>query len=338
MAIALYADILNFVSSQSTMFIGSKTQAVANAIKPAVVTLMGCYIILWGLAHIRGLVQEPIMEFVMRIVKMVAIVGIGISLWGYNDYVVDTFTKSPDTLAAAMGGGTSTTNTLDNVLDKTFTIGSKFWEAAGLKNIGGYLAALLVWLVGIIVTAYAAFLIILSKIFLAVLVALGPIFIALLLFDTTAKFFESWIAQMANYALVVPLVVAVNIFILGMFQSAADQAALIGEIKIMHIFPLLVTAVVSVLVLAQIPNVASGLAGGIAMSSYGMGRKMLGKAADAGAYAGKKSARAAGKAAAAGAKKGYQAYKARRNTVKGEKSSGAGRTKIQRTHDARKAA
>lgn len=312
----LYAGMMSFIDAQTSTYVSSKTQAVASAIQPAVVSLMGSYIILWGLAHIRGMVQEPVMEFVMRVIKIVGILAIGISLWGYNAYVTDTFMNSPDSLASALGGSkVSTINTLDDTLDKIFDIGANFWQQAGLRNIGAYLAALLVWLVGIVVTAYAAFLIILSKILLAVLIALGPIFIALLLFETTAKFFESWIAQLSNYALTVPLVTAVNVFILGMFKSAAVQAAALGTVQIADIFPLLVTSVISVLVLAQVPNVASGLAGGIAMSSYGAGRLALRSAGKPAKFAGKKAAQGAAKGTRLAARKAVTAYRSRRNKV-----------------------
>ena len=45
---------------------------------------------------------------------------------------------------------------------------------------------------------YTMFLLALSKIALSVLIALGPIFMALLLFETSKRFFESWIAQLAT--------------------------------------------------------------------------------------------------------------------------------------------
>ena len=68
---------------------------------------------------------------------------------------------------------------------------------------------------------YAMFLLALSKIALCDPLALGPFFIALLLFETTKRFFESWIAQMANYAFVTILTVMVAALMMGLVSTAA---------------------------------------------------------------------------------------------------------------------
>lgn len=283
----IYTNMFAFVNRQSQFFISDVTKLVAESIQPAVVTAMSIYVIFWGLAHIRGMVKEPILEFALRMAKMVAIFAIGVGMWKHNEYIVDTFVKSPGVLAAAIAGtGTAgeadneNIRTFDKMLDDTFTVGKAFYDQGSvLSNFGAYIAAFVVWVAGVVITAYGAFLIILSKVFLSVIIALGPIFISLLLFDATAKFFEGWISQMSNYALMTPLVTAANVFIIEMFQGVAEQTAAKGTAAVIaDIFPMIVTAAVSVMVLHQIPSVASGLAGGVAISSLGVGRKVFGAA------------------------------------------------------------
>lgn len=283
----IYANMFAFVNNQSKYFISDVTKLVADAIQPAVVTLMGVYVILYGLAHIRGMVKEPIVEFALRMFKMIFIFAVGVGMWKHNDYIVDTFIKSPSTLAAAIAGkGTGDAaseeniRTFDKMLDDTFTVGKAFYDQGSvLSNFGAYIAAFVVWVAGVVITAYGAFLIILSKVFLSVIIALGPIFISMLLFDATSKFFEGWISQMSNYAVMTPLVTAANVFIIEMFQGVAEQTAEKGTAAVIaDVFPMIVTAAVSVMVLHQIPSVASGLAGGVAVSSMGVGRKVFGAA------------------------------------------------------------
>lgn len=72
---------------------------------------------------------------------------------------------------------------------------------------------------------YTIFLLALSRIALSVLLALGPLFLALLMFETTKRFFESWIAQMANYAFITILTVMVAALMLTLVSTAAAQAA-----------------------------------------------------------------------------------------------------------------
>ena len=76
------------------------------------------------------------------------------------------------------------------------------WSNGGVfsGDFGYYVAGAVVWVIVGLLCVYVMFLIALSSVALAVLLALGPLFLALLLFDGTRRFFESWIAQLANYA------------------------------------------------------------------------------------------------------------------------------------------
>jgi type IV secretion system protein VirB6 len=115
------------------------------------------------------------------------------------------------------------------------------------------------------------FLIALSGIALAVLLALGPMFITLLLFDATRRFFEAWLAQLANYALITILTVLVAALLLQVVESYAVQTAARGTaIATVDALNMVLVAVLVFLLLRQVMPIASGLAGGIALSSFGM--------------------------------------------------------------------
>ena len=117
---------------------------------------------------------------------------------------------------------------------------------------------------------YTIFLLTLSRIALSVLLALGPLFIAMLLFGTTKRFFESWVAQMANYAFIALLTVMVAALMLTVIGTAADQAlAQGGSIQIAHAVRLCLAAGLTFLVMRQVMPIAAGLASGIALSTFG---------------------------------------------------------------------
>jgi len=117
---------------------------------------------------------------------------------------------------------------------------------------------------------YTMFLIALSGIALAVLLALGPLFITLLLFDATRRFFEAWLAQLANYALITILTVLVAALLLQVVESYAAQTAARGTaIATVDALNMMLVAVLVFLLLRQIMPIAAGLAGGIALSSFG---------------------------------------------------------------------
>ena len=89
--------------------------------------------------------------------------------------------------------------------DSLLSQGSLFSES-GLSLIA---CGLICYLCIGLTTLYVAFLMALALVALAILLALAPLFIAMLLFDSTKRFFEAWIAQLANYALVIILVASV---------------------------------------------------------------------------------------------------------------------------------
>jgi type IV secretion system protein VirB6 len=126
-----------------------------------------------------------------------------------------------------------------------------------------------VWLTVGLLCIYVMFLIALSSIASAVLLAVGPIFIALCLFDTTRRFFEAWIAQLANYALITILTVLVSALLLHLMESYATQTAGRGAtLKIVDALDLVLMAALVLLLMRQIMPIASALAGGIALSSF----------------------------------------------------------------------
>jgi len=329
-----YQDGLTYVNGVCNSYIGTNVAAVASAIAPAAYTLLSVYVILWGLASMRGMIQEPILDAAVRLMKIAFIFGIGIQLAEYNVYVTDTFFNGPEQLAAVLTNATTNqtaVGSLDQVLDQGFKIGKAFWDKGGILDgdFGMYLVALLVWAVTIAVTAYAFFLIVLAKIALSLIISVGPLYIISLLFQPTADFFSGWIKQLANYFMLMVLVIASNVFVMTLFQRAASGATAISSTaQIDQIFPFLIMGVVSSLVIAQLPMIAAGLAGGISLSSYGMGRLGLsvlsrpGRDLASAGYRGGKRAAASGskKAARAGWNatdgRAYSAFKNRnRNSV-----------------------
>lgn len=320
----IYNELMSFVDTTCNSYIGSNVAAVANAIEPAAVTLLGVYVILWGFAHLQGLIKEPILDVVKRVIKIGLIVGIGLRLGSYNTYVTDTFFNAPQDLANALAGSTPAggiINSLDTILAKAFDVGDIFWDEGGMTSIGYYLMAFFIWGMGMVVTAYAGFLMALSKIAMAIIISLGPLFIISLLFDASKRFFESWVAQLANYFLVVVLVVASNLFTIKLFARAAEKAAALGSnVEIAQLLPFFVTAGVSLLVLAQIPHIAAGLAGGISLSSFGMGRlslSLFSRSVRAGYRRGSQGLQAAGRGLKYAARRPSTYYRNRRqNQIK----------------------
>ncbi|MFX6153110.1 type IV secretion system protein, partial [Acinetobacter baumannii] len=74
---------------------------------------------------------------------------------------------------------TSSKNTLDKILSDGLDTGKVFWEQGSLNpldmDIGPLIMAVFTWFAVFVCTAYAGFLMVLSKMALSVLVGIGPI-------------------------------------------------------------------------------------------------------------------------------------------------------------------
>jgi len=262
-----------WLNGQLATYIGDNTARLAGVLEPAVVTLATVYVMAWGYLHLTGKIDEPLMAGVKRIVMLAIILGVGLRLWLYNTLIVDTFYSAPAQLAAAVIGSSDPVGTIDAIWERGGTVAGILWDkgAFGVTGIGFVLAGGVVWCLIGLLCVYAMFLIALSSIALAVLLALGPLFIASLFFDATRRFFSAWIAQLANYGLITILTVMIAALLLQVVQSYATQTAARGTgILTVDALHMVLITVLVFLILRQVMPIASGLAGGLALSTFGL--------------------------------------------------------------------
>jgi type IV secretion system protein VirB6 len=271
--VGFFATFWSWLNGQLAGYIGDNTARLAGILEPVVVTLATIYVMAWGYLHLMGKINEPIDAGLKRIALIALVLGVGLRLWLYNTLIVDTFYNAPAQLAAAMVGANDPVGTIDAIWDSGGIVAGNLWDKGGLwkGDFGFYLAGAVVWCLMGVLCVYAMFLIALSSIALAVLLALGPLFIGLLFFDATRRFFSAWVAQLANYALITLLTVMVAALLLRVVQSYAAQTAARGSaILTVDALNMMLIAVLVFLVLRQVMPIASALAGGLALHSFGI--------------------------------------------------------------------
>jgi type IV secretion system protein VirB6 len=253
-------------------YIGNNTARVASALEPAVVTLATVYLMVWGYMHLTGRIDEAFAAGLKRIVVLAVVLGVALQLWLYNSVIVDTFYVAPAQLAAAVVGSADPVGTIDSIWQQGGTVAAELWtRSVAFTDVGNCIAGLVVFLLIGLVCVYAMFLIALSSIASAVLLAIGPLFIAMLLFDSTRRYFEAWIAQLMTYALISILTVLVSALLLQIVQSYALQTAARAEaIATVDALDMLLVSALVFLLMRQIMPIAGGLAGGFALTSFGM--------------------------------------------------------------------
>jgi len=268
-----FAQFWQWLTDKLTDYVSVNVAATATAIEPAAVSLAVIYVMVWGFLHLRGAVEEPVLTGAMRIVRLVVVFGVGLRLWQYNAAIVDTFFEAPVQLAAQLAGAADPVATVDTLWDRGGTVAALLWEKGGVFNgdVGYYIAAVIVYVLMGAVCVYTLFLMALARVALAVLLAIGPLFIVLMLFDGTKRFFEAWVAQLANYALVGVLAVLVATLLMTVVEAYAAQTAARGAaILTVDALDMLLVAGLVLLILRQVLPIAARLAGGVALASHGV--------------------------------------------------------------------
>ena len=267
-----FAEFNVWLNGLLATYIGTNTARVAAALEPTIVTLAVVYVMIWGYLQLMGRIDEPLVTGLKRILTLAIILGVALHLWLYNELIVDTFFSAPSALAARVIGASDSVTIVDQIILSGDDAASLLLKKGGLwhGDVAYYIAGFAVYLIVGLTAIYTIFLLTLSRIALSILLALGPLFVALLFFDTTKRFFESWVAQLANYAFVTILTVLVAALMMMLISTAAQQAASAGgEIQIAQAVRVCMAAGLTFLVMRQVMPMAAGLASGLALSTFG---------------------------------------------------------------------
>jgi type IV secretion system protein VirB6 len=268
-----FAEFSAWLNTLLAGYIGDNTARIAGTLEPAIVTLGVIYVMVWGYLELTGQIEEPFIGGVKRIITLAVILGCALQLWLYNTVIVDTFFNAPAQLGAVVVGAFNPVDIVDQIIFEGGDAANLLIQKGGILdgNFAYYLAGFGVYLIVGLTAIYTIFLLALSRIALSVLLALGPLFIALLLFDSTKRFFEAWLAQLANYAFITILTVLIAALMLRVVTVSAQQAVTTGGgIQIANAVRVCMAAGLTFLVMRQVMPMAAGLASGLALSSFGV--------------------------------------------------------------------
>ncbi|ACL64485.1 TrbL/VirB6 plasmid conjugal transfer protein [Anaeromyxobacter dehalogenans 2CP-1] len=278
----LFTPLFAELDRISTAFAQDVSSRVIVAITPVLAAGLTVWFIAWGILVMRGAVDQPVREFLGKVIRTALIVSVALGAGLYQRDVVEVIRTVPDDLAAAVAGGEANVRFGAGPLDTGSTQAALIDRAAGQgllkaedafekgglmtqQGIAFYTFGVLMLLATVVMVGVGGALILVAKVMLALLAGLGPLFIAALLFDATRRFFDRWIAMIATYALVVVLFAAVFTFMLAIFANYMSGVALDGNMNVAYgIGGALILTVVSVAILKELHHLAVGLGGGYA--------------------------------------------------------------------------
>lgn len=261
----IFGPAYTYVDGQLSSFLGTGLGNVLAAVRGPLLVALTLYVVLYGYAIFRGAITEPVMDGVVRLVKLCFIYTAATTV-AYNDYVTQPlFTDLPNWLAGAISGGpvTSVGSSFDKFLARGFDLATSITDTATIVDPSPYITAGIVIIATVIVTGLGFGIVMIAKVALALLVALGPIFIACLVFDASRQFFFGWLKQGVNYLVLFAIIIVIFEMILALVDA---QWGSINSQADPEMGGILFTAlcILGGIFFLQTPNIAAGIAGGAA--------------------------------------------------------------------------
>lgn len=273
----LFKNIFFILDESLNTYIVDTVGNIITFASPLFTSMMIVFVAMWGYLMMLGRVQEPLQDGVFRIIRIGGIMALGLTVGTYMGVVVTFLQQGPEHISAVVSGaGGTSADTLDALFSQVFAVADAAWKEGGVLdgNFGLYLIALIVLVIGSGLTLFIAFLILLAKLMTTVLLGIGPLFIICLLFKVTQRFFESWIAMLSNFGLLLVLASSVGTLMTSLAQTyidklapneaAAAEAANLGDAAM-----LCLVFALCILVVRQVPSISAALGGGVALATQG---------------------------------------------------------------------
>ncbi|WP_421937320.1 type IV secretion system protein [Phenylobacterium sp.] len=258
----IFAPAYAYVDEKLAAFLetgaGNVIAEVAGPLRVALVL----YVVLYGIAILRGAIAEPFMDFAVRSLKL-ALVYLLATTAAYGAWITQPlFHGLPEMLARAIAGPAASDAgaAFDQFFNRAAYLGEKVAEQATLIDWLPLLVSGAVWVCGALAAALGFGIVALAKVALAFLVALGPIFVACALFESSRRYFFGWLSQAVNYLVLFALILLMFELVLAMVADqwgAIDSGdAMAGGLMFIAL------CLLGAIFFLQTPAIAAGIAGG----------------------------------------------------------------------------
>lgn len=259
---AIFQPAYSFVDSKLDVFLNERASSVMAQVSGPLRAALVLYVLLYGFAILRGAIQEPFMDFVVRSIKLAFIYMLATTV-AYSTYVTQPlFHVLPDTLTQAISGSgvPDVGSAFDQFFARAAYLAEKIWNKATPVNFAPLILSAVVYIVGALAAAIGFGVVLIAKVALALLVALGPIFVACSLFDATRRFFFGWLSQAVNYLVLFALIITVFQLILSLV--AQQWGSIDGSDPMAGGLLFVALCLLGSIFFLQTPAIAAGIAGG----------------------------------------------------------------------------
>lgn len=301
----IFSDSYTFFDGKLNSFLNDHLSNVLDQVRGPLTGALVIYLAIYAILIMRGVVQEPLQDFVWRGAKLALLFAAATTV-AYQDWIVEPLFKgAPGAVSQAISGVDYKTAgaSFDKLLNKAAEVYTRLQTqsaALPITSIGLALqmtfAALILELCAAIACIIGFTLTIFALIGLAITICLGPIFIAFSLFEWGKGMFQGWLRQAFNYIVQLAVITVMSELIIALGTEILAKNAAINPVN-QAVF-MCVYYLMGAFFFFQAPSVASGITGGSGLSA---GELVAGAAGAAGFAVGRagKALESAGKSAAA---------------------------------------
>lgn len=311
----VFTDLFRVIDKDTAAFATSEAGKVISAVTPVVDACLVVSYMITGVMASLGYVNQPLLEMMKRMFYTGLIASVATAGGFYQTDLIAVIQQTPAELAYATSvnfgsaphlASTNLGTVFDSDMTSMLSVIADAFSQVGLsaKGLGMLVYAIIMIVATAIVFGVAGALMIVASISLAILAGFGPLFILALLFKSVAKFFERWMEAVVTTGLTIVLLSIAISFCLYEFSSFVGKTKLDGSGNFAYqLIGALILAVVSVVLVFEMKDIARALGGGVSAGIGGVVNAAT-TAARLGFMGGGGAAKAAEKAAEKGAEKG----------------------------------
>lgn len=267
---AFITDMITLVDSTTASYTQGAYQAVVSAHSTELHLVLVAYVALFGWGVMTARIEMSLNQAAKHILLMLLVFSLATRWDIFSVWFYDVFTTGPNKLISAVSNGSvNPQSQLSNVYDQGMRAGDDLFQAGGWRAVMPMILGGAVMVCTVLIVGYALFLIILAKLALAVLLAIAPLFIMFLLFNSTRNYFNSYLGQVMNYAMIPVLVYGILALALAIINMALRQfmSANLTQGALAVSSYVVLSEIIVFIILLQVTGMASALGGGLQLSS-----------------------------------------------------------------------
>ncbi|MGH1472658.1 MAG: type IV secretion system protein [Cellvibrionaceae bacterium] len=261
------ADLESVIDGYLTVYVNSASASIIGAVGPFFLAAVTIYFAFTGYMIAVGKITEPVSDVLNKFIKIGVISSIAMGVGTYQGLILDLLYGIPEGLVAALGNGSTIGGMIDNGAQPFNDIAEIISDKSSINPavlIGLLFTGIIFGLIQMFFFVCAIAFFLLTKVALGLLLAVGPFFILLAMFPATQKYFENWVNQVMQFAIMQVLLGALYALLISIAMQYAQRVLanidLVNWIRELYALEFLLLSFI--IMIFNINTIASALTGG----------------------------------------------------------------------------